>query len=42
MISDQLEKYGLKIAIESDLAPFKLSKFINNFDSKFIGINYDS
>jgi len=42
MISDQLEKYGLKIAIESDLPPFKLRKFINNFDSKFIGINYDS
>ena len=41
-ISDQLEKFSLKIAIESDLPPLKLSKFINNFDSNFIGINYDS
>jgi hexulose-6-phosphate isomerase len=40
-VSRVLKKYKIKIAIESDYEPHKLKKFISNFDSKYIGINYD-
>ena len=36
-----LRKHSIKIAIESDFEPEKLSKFISNFDPEIMGINYD-
>jgi len=40
LISD-IRQQDLKIAFESDLSPIALSNFINNFDEKHFGINYD-
>lgn len=32
----------IRIAIESDFEPKKLAKFVNNFDPRIFGINYDT
>lgn len=40
-IESTLRKYGIKVAIESDFEPLKLSEFVSQFDSKIVGINYD-
>jgi L-ribulose-5-phosphate 3-epimerase len=37
-----LKKYKNKIAFEIDYNPNKLKKFINLFDKKYFGINYDT
>jgi len=37
-----LRRNKIKILFETDFAPNKYLKFIKNFDSKFIGINYDT
>lgn len=37
-----LKKYNKKIAFEIDYNPEKLKKFINKFDKKYYGINYDT
>ena len=36
-----LKSKNMKIAFESDFAPKKLAKFLDNFDPNLIGINYD-
>lgn len=40
-LESALRKHSIKIAIESDFEPKKLSKFISKFDPEIIGINYD-
>lgn len=40
-IESALREYSIKIAIESDFEPKKLSKFISKFDPDLVGINYD-
>ena len=40
-IESALRKHSIKIAIESDFEPDKLSKFISKFDPEIMGINYD-
>lgn len=45
ILRDIAAKYldrNLKIAIESDFPPQKLSDFINKIDSPFVGVNYDT
>lgn len=37
-----LKKYNNKIAFEIDYGPKKLKKFINLFDKRYFGINYDT
>ena len=39
--SDLLQINQIRIAFESDYEPYKLSNFINEFDSNLFGINYD-
>ncbi len=41
-LSEILMQNKIQIAFESDYEPYKLSNFINNFDKKLFGINYDS
>ena len=36
-----LIEHNIKIAIESDFEPLKLSNFVSNFDRNILGINYD-
>jgi len=38
---ESIEKANLKICFESDLPPVKLKEFINCFDPRWFGINYD-
>lgn len=33
--------HGMKVAIESDYEPDRLRKFINHFDARYFGVNYD-
>jgi L-ribulose-5-phosphate 3-epimerase len=40
-IESSLREKEIKIAIESDFEPIKLSKFISKFDRQSVGINYD-
>ena len=40
-LESALRKHSVKIAIESDFEPDKLSNFISNFDPEIMGINYD-
>ena len=40
-IESSLREHEIKIAIESDFEPIKLSKFISKFDPQIVGINYD-
>jgi hexulose-6-phosphate isomerase len=37
----ELDKAKVKVAFESDLNPKKFSEFINEFEKKYFGINYD-
>jgi L-ribulose-5-phosphate 3-epimerase len=37
----ELDKANVTVAFESDLNPKKFSKFINEFEKKYFGINYD-
>jgi hexulose-6-phosphate isomerase len=40
-IQSSLREHEIKIAIESDFEPTKLSNFISKFDPELVGINYD-
>ena len=40
--SKLIKKLGLNIMFESDYSPYDLKNFINKFDSKCFGINYDT
>jgi hexulose-6-phosphate isomerase len=40
-IKNSLRDYEIKIAIESDFEPTKLSNFISKLDPELVGINYD-
>ena len=37
-----IKKFNVEILFESDFNPSKLKKFIENFDERYFGINYDS
>ncbi len=37
-----LNRFDIRIAFESDYEPIKLKKFIEEFDSSIVGINYDT
>ena len=41
-IQNSLIEHEIKIAIESDFEPAKLSNFISKFDPELVGINYDT
>jgi len=40
-VSKYLKKSNLKLIFESDFGPQKLKRFIEKFDKKYFGINYD-
>jgi L-ribulose-5-phosphate 3-epimerase len=40
-LQSSLREHEIKIAIESDFEPAKLSNFISKFDPELVGINYD-
>ena len=40
-LTPELDKANVRIAFESDLNPKKFSQFINEFEKKYFGINYD-
>lgn len=40
-VSNYLKKSKVKLIFESDFKPRKLKKFINKFDKRYFGINYD-
>ena len=40
-VENSLRENKIKIAIESDFEPVKLSKFISQFDPQIVGVNYD-
>jgi len=42
IIKKDLKKTKIKLIFESDFNPVKLKKFINKFDKRYFGINYDA